>query len=705
MQHTNAPVEIAGPSSDRLKVGLPPRRYRPELHGVRGLAIVGVVLFHLFGQGRTSGGIDIFLAVSGFLFTASLLREATEKQGRIDLVAYFGRLARRILAPAAVVVAFTLVAGLFVLPYTRHLQHWAEARASLLYFENVELINSQLAYGAAGPETSAFQHFWSLSVQGQFYLLWPVLAVVAVLCARRLRISAASVMAVLVLTVFVSSLAYAIVIGNVNQDQAYLMTRTRLWELAFGGVLALLGTRLTLPKYARWSAGWLGVILIVTCGFVLDGAQLFPGPWALWPLLGLALVLASAGPGGGSLDRIGTATRLMSHSAFDRIGKYSYGLYLWHWPLLIFYMEVRNREAVGIRGALVVMTVTVVLSALTYKFIEQPLKVRRTRGSHRGFEKTAVSLAAGLLVVGGTGATVHIAVASQQPAEVFTNWDWDSYPGAMATVNDTDTPKTDDFLPDLGNRAASQPEYYAWGCRESPSSPGGEEVAVCDDPNEPANPTATIVLAGGSHAGQWHPAWKALAEHYQWRLLVVDRSGCTFRSIDNADSDPCASWNVRFMEWLDENEVDLVVTPGTNMDRYDNTESIHDSAPDRWQEILDRDADLLLMRGSPRPRHDAADCLAKNTDPTECGPSKSQVSQTNPLESLNLDEHITTIDLSDAICPNRHRDDVETCSGVVGNVAVWYDDSHLTRAFVQTTTPLLESELRDKIPWLFDRSS
>lgn len=205
---------------------LPERRYLPELHGVRGLALLGVVVFHLFGDGRTSGGIDIFLAVTGFLFTGMLLREATTSGGRVDPLKYFGRLLRRIVAPAAVVVGATLALGLLLSPVTTHRQLWTEARASLLYFENFELINSQLSYGAAGPETSPFQHFWSLSVQGQFYLIWPVLAIIAVLAARKIHTSAAHIMTILAGTILIVSFAYAIYVGSYNQDEAYLMTTT-----------------------------------------------------------------------------------------------------------------------------------------------------------------------------------------------------------------------------------------------------------------------------------------------------------------------------------------------------------------------------------------------------------------------------------------------------------------------------------------------
>src|SRR5699024_2287570 len=182
-------------------------RYLPELHGVRGLALLGVVLFHLFGNGRTSGGIDIFLAVTGFLFTGMLLREATASDGSVDPFKYFGRLFRRIFIPAALVASITLIASLLISPVTERSQLWAEARASLLYFENFELINSQLAYGAAGPDTSPFQHFWSLSVQGQFYLVWPLVAIIAVILATKARSSAAHVMGVLATCGFIASFA------------------------------------------------------------------------------------------------------------------------------------------------------------------------------------------------------------------------------------------------------------------------------------------------------------------------------------------------------------------------------------------------------------------------------------------------------------------------------------------------------------------
>ncbi|WP_191090919.1 acyltransferase family protein [Serinicoccus hydrothermalis] len=272
-------------------------QHRPELHGLRGLAIVLVVLFHVFGDGRVSGGIDVFLAISGFLFTGMLAREAVRSGGAVHVGRYLGRIVRRLLPAAVLVLAATWVAGRLLLPETRWVQLGRELLASLTYRENWELIDSQLGYGAAGASTSPVQHFWSMSVQGQFYLLWLLVVVAAVLLARVLRRRVWPVLLGVVAAVTVGSLAWATSLHLADQQVAYLHTGARLWEPALGGVLALLALERRVPRAARLVCGWLGVALVASSGLVLDGAALFPGPAALWPVGGFALVMAAGSTG------------------------------------------------------------------------------------------------------------------------------------------------------------------------------------------------------------------------------------------------------------------------------------------------------------------------------------------------------------------------------------------------------------------------
>ena len=688
-------------TTTKLTERLPERRYLPELHGVRGLALLGVVLFHLFGNGRISGGIDIFLAVSGFLFTGMLLREAANNNGRIDFFKYFGRLVRRIFIPLALVVVVTLIAGLVISPVTQHQQLWAEARASLLYFENFELINSQLAYGAAGPETSPFQHIWSLSVQGQFYLLWPFVAIIAVLIAKatKTKTSAAKIMGILVAVIFVGSFVYAIYVGSYNQDEAYLMTTTRAWELAFGGLLALAGGTLRLPKLFRGIAGWLGVALIALCGVFLDGAALFPGPWALWPLAGFTLVLIAAGPTGGNDDPIGSATHFLSNKPLAWIGDRAYGLYLWHWPTLIYYLELRDREAIGWRGALVILTITVVLAMLTYRYVEQPLQriTNLPRPVRIKINKSAVGIAASFLAIGGLTTTALTPPLDDLRAN-YEGLDPDVYPGATQAFQDEPAPHADPFPP-IEEARSYRPEYIARECQQKAGqNPGTGEITVCEDENKPEHPTATVVLAGGSHAGHLEAAFKTLGAKYGWEVLIVTKSSCVF-GLEEHDDERCGEWNHNFIEWLDDNPVDLVVTPSTRLPNSGTgPEYFFDAAPSWWERITATGTELLLVRGMPRQSEDAPDCLADGGTSLECGPSKEGYAETDPLLEIDLPAKAHPVDVTEAACPNINNPEVDNCEAIVGNILVSYDNHHLTTPFSQSLAPAFEEEMQEAVP-------
>ncbi|PRZ18896.1 acyltransferase family protein [Nesterenkonia sandarakina] len=679
---------------------LPERRYRPELHGLRGLAIAGVVLFHLFGAGRVSGGIDIFLAVSGFLFTAMLLREAGTT-GRIDLIRYLARLARRILAPAALVITVTTLAGLVLLPLTQHAQLLTEARASLLYFENFELIHSQLSYEAAGAGTSPFQHFWSLSVQGQFYFVWPVVALLAVWLARRTRFSPTVTMGSLIGLLMVASFTTAIVVQQQDQAEAYLLTQTRLWELGFGGLLALLGARLVLPARLRTLAGWMGLALVISCGFVLDGAALFPGPWALWPLAGMALILASASPGVSDRNpaQVGTAAGLLARAPFTRLGDIGYGLFLWHWPLLIFTLEFRDAPGLSLPDAWLVLAVSLLLGWLTFRFVEQPL-ARAGRSPERPARTAGLvtlSLAAGTMVIGGVASTTYVQMttAPQEDGMAMAGVDRMLYPGADI-IHADDSARDVEFYPELGGISRRVPEYARTDCHQpTGDQPGTGEVLVCEDAAQPEDPAKTIMLAGGSHAGHWHNAWIVLAEKHNWEVLVSTKGGCVFRANDPAEPSTCDEWNDQFPEVLAERESDLVVTPGTAIPQEDGDEEIHDGAPERWEEITDTGSDLLLMRGTPRTEENIPDCLADGGDELVCAPEFGKFADTDPLSQIELPENTYSLDLTEHFCPE------EKCSAIIGNVLVYRDSHHLTNEYVETMVPHLERELQQALPDLF----
>lgn len=685
----------------------PQRKYRPDLHGIRGLAILGVVVFHLFGNGRVSGGIDIFLTVSGFLFTAMLLRETAENHGRINFLAYFGRLFRRIFAPAAIVIMTTTIAGMLILPYTQHMQMLREAVASLLYYENLELINSQLSYDAAGPETSLFQHFWSLSVQGQFYVVIPFVILALVWVARKRNQPAVFWVGAVLVATLVLSMVWAIVYSAQLQDEAYLATSTRLWQLAFGGLLAIVIDHLRLVQGIRLVLGWMGLFMVVSTGVLFDGGQQFPGPLALWPLLGLAFVLLAASQDG--VAERGSVTKLLNNRIFSWIGDYSYALYLWHWPLLIFYLTLRDRDGVGIRGGLVILAAAMVLAMLLNHLVERPIQSwgRGATGQRANTIPVAVGLV--IMLVFSNVVANYIITKQQETAqdqEVGYALDTDTYPGALTTLEDgPQAPQVDSYEPNGEELAAVEQDYITQDCRQAGrNAPGSYEVTLCEDPDAPDNPSATVVLAPDSHAGHWEQTFRTLGREHNWEIILAIKSGCNFSGVpDEPGNDYCHRWNDNFMGYLESEDIDLVVAPGTQMYSRPAEEGFADGAQQRWEQIARTNTPLLLIRGLIRPggTAGAADCLAAGNPPEECGGMVGDAHGPNPIAAEDLADTTHTIDMNPYICPGVEQSPDTACSAVVGNVAVWYDNSHITPQYATTLAPIMERELQDLYPELF----
>lgn len=684
-------------------IGIPSRKYRPELHGIRGIALLGVVLFHLFGNGRVSGGIDIFLAITGFLFVGMLLRETSENDGRVNLHKYFGRLFRRIFVPAAIVILASAVVAFFVLPSTQIRQTFAEARAALLYFENFELIYSRLAYGAAGPDASLYQHFWSLSVQGQFYLVLPFLFLILGLIFRKTSLRThLNLTAILLVLVLVVSLGWATYQGSYAQDEAYLSTWTRLWQFAFGGLLALVLDRVRAEGVTRFAAGWLGLALVVSCGFVLEGGALFPGPFALWPLVGWVLVMIAGDLSGTRFHRFSTS-RLFEARPVVWFADRSYGIYLWHWPVLIFYLTLRERDAVGVKGAAVILAITVALASVMYWAVERPLSPQSTSRLGGLFKKNTVMLPVGVAtMLVGTLALTPFTVVRGELETSYQDLDPEKYPGAEIVLweDDQELPVADPF-PHPDNVDEYKAPYWYRGCSQKfGEKPGTDEVKICDDEDAPENPTARIVLAGGSFAGHWELAFKSLARKYGWEVIVIDKGGCTFGSEKSVEDSVCGRYNANIVKWLNQNDIDLVVTSGSRTDETHDEEYIFENAPYWWDQITDTGADLMLMRAVARDRTlDVPACIADGGSPQECGPDKKW-SAKSPLASLELPRGAHELDMSSYTCPAIEDPNLSNCDAVVGNILITYDNGHLSAPFAESLAKALEKEMKKDFEWL-----
>ena len=657
--------------------------FRPEVEGLRAVAVLLVVVYHIW-FGRVSGGVDVFLLLTGFFITGSLLR-SVERHGRVMFWQFWTRLARRLIPMAAVALAGVMVAAFVFLPRSRWEGILAEVRAAALYHQNWELADKAVDYLAREEAVGPVQHFWSLSIQGQFYVVWPLLfAVVAFFAARGrwgLRFSVGVVIAV----VGVTSLAYSVWITGQDQAWAYFDTGARLWEFALGGLVALVIPRVVLPGRLRVLLGWVGLVGLVGCGLVLQVSTLFPGWVALWPT-GAAVLVIVAGTTG---SRFG-ADRLLTWKPLVGLGRVSYGWYLWHWPVLVCYLHVTDRVLAGVVGGVLVLGVSLGLAWCAHRWVEGAVEHLTPPGG-RGSPARSLGIAAGFLVpvllAGGLWATRS---EEEQRARAAQVTETDHYPGAAAADpgRAADLPEVP-VLPDPADAHEDLPGTHELGCHVS----GHKPLSVCEE--GPKDAEHTLAMVGASRIDHWYPALSAVAEEHGWRLITLTRSGCLFGADDPDDGREdreCREWNEQAMDTLERLRPDAVVTSSTRT-RTHGEEHVPDGYLRTWRRLEDLDIDVIGLRDLPRREFPGADCVVDGP-PEDCTePALRSLAAHDPATRIDPPDNVTLVDLTEAVCPEGQ------CDAVVGNVLVVWDHSHLTATYSRTLAPQMGRALKEATGW------
>lgn len=324
------------------------KKFRNDIEGLRGFAIALVVIFHVF-VGKVSSGVDVFLLLGGVFFFGSQLANARNPKG-LTFVQSLVRIIRRLFPLLAVVVGATLAAGLLLMPRIQHLPLAKDAVGALAYITNWQLAFSGRDYNTASSTVSPFQHLWSMSAQLQIYVASLIAVTLIALIFRRFSRKA---LAVILTAVTVLSFAFATYQHGQDQAVNYYHSFSRFWEIGLGGLLGMLimprsdhGEKPPAPivpplnTWVRQLFGWLGLIMIASTGLIMDGAQTFPGPGTLFPLVGAVMVIL-AGQNGKPVG----VTRILESRFMQFLGRISYALYLWHWPLLIILVSYTGYNA------------------------------------------------------------------------------------------------------------------------------------------------------------------------------------------------------------------------------------------------------------------------------------------------------------------------------------------------------------------------
>ena len=345
------------------------RPFRPDVQGLRAVAILLVVLYHAGVPGISGGyiGVDVFFVISGFVITGVLLRERVATQ-RTSIVTFYGRRARRIIPAASLVIIVTVVAAYHYLgPLTGH-ETAVDGQWAALFLANFHFAASQTNYLASQQPPSALQNFWSLAVEEQFYIVYPTIFLIAARSAKGFSLRGR--LAIVLVTVIVASYAYSILLTSSNAPSAFFSPLTRAWELALGGLIAVSGQTLRrVPQVWAALISWLGLAAIVGASLVLTSTTVYPGGLVAFPVLGAALVIV-----GGAAQPAWGVERLLRQRPFQLLGLISYSLYLWHWPILIIATQSRGTSTLPVWDNVLWLLVAAAAAAVTYWLLENPVR-------------------------------------------------------------------------------------------------------------------------------------------------------------------------------------------------------------------------------------------------------------------------------------------------------------------------------------------
>jgi len=698
------------------------RRFRPDIEGMRGLAVLAVVLYHA-DLAATSGGfvgVDVFFVISGFLITGLLVRELN-RSGRISFAQFYARRIRRLLPMAMLVLVVVLVVSSRVITPLEMRAVTKDGEAAAVYGINYRLAAVRTDYLAARGTASPLQHYWSLAVEEQFYVVWPALVVAASLAWRRSRRISTATLAVVIAFIVAGSLALSLVWTRREQPLAFFSLPTRVWQLAAGGALALLVPHLQrMPRRAAVLLGWAGLAAIVWSVVHFDASTSFPGTAAVLPVGGALMLIAA-----GVVTSRGAAS-LLSLPPARYAGRISYSWYLWHWPVLVLVPLIAGR-ALSLPEKLALVAASGVLAALSEALVERPFRYARilsrrpVRSLAFGVACTAVAVATTVWLAlaepglegSGTARAVSLATAgasSNQAAEApqSTAPPTTSLDGRLTAIESVAATALAsgvatqlvpaNLVPSLGDAHGDRAQPFDDGCNASYTATAPDACVYGD-----ANSATTIVLFGDSHATQYFPALEQIATARSWRLEVLDKTTCPpvdisiFSPVLDHQYIECDQFRQAALARIAAEKPAIVVLGVAR--HYGPEYQFHVYGPD-WISGFARTVQMVRATGArvmvmgPTPKSATQyvpGCLSENLQSVSACTTETGVAVDESglaAERLAVERAgATYVDVTPWVCTSLR------CAVIIGNDLVYRDDNHLTTSFVSWLTPLISTEI------------
>jgi peptidoglycan/LPS O-acetylase OafA/YrhL len=673
------PVQSTSQPRDR-------KTFRADIQGLRALGLILMFLTHA-EVSATGGGfvaLDLFFVLSGFLITGLILEEM-HRSGTLSMTGFYARRIRRLLPQALFVLAVVVIVSSILYAPVRAELIAGDVIAASLYVVNWRFQAQDVDYFAVDPSDSPIQHFWSLSVEEQFYFVWPLLLLMAfVFIARRNPRRMRMALWAGVALVGVPSLFYNLRIIDLASNGAYFSTPARMWEFALGGALALvLPASIKLPKAVVSVLMWGGIAALLVTTHLYSFDTPYPGTAALVPTLATVGMLIA-----GAATVTCAPLRALCSRPAQYVGDLSYAWYLWHWPLLVFARELwGSMTAVE---ALLVIAVSWVPTALTARWIENPVRYSRPlarRPRHAigfGFASIAVAV---VMAVGLTSMQPRIETASSHEVA-----------GAVAAVSDPAKfdRRADRMRPTPEDAKSDRGTMFRDGCLVPPD--GDDESPECVYGHPSGDKTA--VLFGDSHAMHYFPGLERVAIRRGWRLVGLTRAACTAAEIGYEAR--CDAWREKTLERIEQDErpdLVLVSTSTTsprgkerNGQRRDQEESepLFEAAFRRTLERLRATgARVVVIADTPRSPQDVAECVSEHPDELrDCAFRDDRRPEGQfDVRAARQVEGVRVIEPARLICPKR------ICAPVIGRALVFRDTNHLTASFSVTLRGWLDEQL------------
>ncbi|HKI52383.1 MAG TPA: acyltransferase family protein [Geothermobacteraceae bacterium] len=661
-------------------------KFRPDIEGLRAIAILLVVGYHAKVPGLSGGyvGVDIFFVLSGYLITMLLVQEV-EKTGTVNLARFYARRARRLLPALALVLLVTVLFSVMIFAPLEHRVVANAAISTAAYLSNMYFVVASTSYLGGSAEANPLLHTWSLSVEEQFYMVWPIFVMLSLGALRWQRggISRRRLLSWMILVAIIS-FSSSWYLTTIRQPWAFFLCSARAWEFAIGAIAVLapqgwaldvfsgkLNAIKMFPSVGRFVErnasllGWIGLFGVVISSVSFNRTTIFPGLAALLPALSTVLVLRV-----GNLTN-SSVSKVLCIRPFQEIGRLSYSWYLWHWPVLVFVEAIIPGVSLPTRIGLLI--VSLVIAEASYRLVENPVR------HHTFFAKNSINSLALAAVI--TLVCVGLSFGWRQASG-----EWKESPEQMrfaSAKNDLSLMQT----------SGCNSNYYNIELNIDKCTAGAMDA------------TRKMVLFGDSHALQWSPALEEIAVQNDLQLIVMTKDACApvnipyIYSLLGREYKECETWRDKVLEKIEEFNPELVVVSNSYFYPFSRTEWLNGS--DYVIKAISNSSQfVVIMRDTPRFSLDPPSYLArKSWSPLNISQLylKYGVDFVNP--PINVYEiqrniakyydNVSTVDMNDNICLE------PSCDLDRDGTIIYMDTNHLSAKFSKNLAPLVAEKLKN----------